>query len=82
MNKNRIIATLLLLFIVKTATAQIQFEQVNDLKELLTKAQKANKLIFIQVKAEGCDQCNDVAKIGLSSAVLNENIPKILYLFM
>jgi tetratricopeptide (TPR) repeat protein len=56
-----------------TVNAQVQFEEFKSLDNLLEKAQKEKKLVFIQVEAdEECTECNEVAMMGLSSTQLKE----------
>ncbi len=67
--------TLLFLFVCVIyfkANAQVNFQEFGSFKEVLTKAKSEKKLIFIQVKSLECDQCNIVAKKGLSSTSLKE----------
>jgi hypothetical protein len=68
--------TILLLSLLTSLTSaytQVQFEDFKTLDNLLEKAQKEKKLIFIQVEAdEECTQCNEVAMMSLSSTQLKE----------
>ena len=52
--------------------AQVTFNAYSSLEQLMKKAQKEKKLIFIQVESNECVQCNDVAMTGLSSKQLKE----------
>lgn len=61
-----------LLFISQVSFSQVKFEPFDDLQTLLNKAQADNKLVFVQTKSENCNQCNDVARTGLSSTKLRE----------
>lgn len=61
-----------LLLITQLGFSQVKFESFDDLQTLLTAAQTRNKLIFVQTKSDNCNQCNDVARIGLSSTKLRE----------
>ncbi|MER0442288.1 hypothetical protein [Emticicia sp. W12TSBA100-4] len=61
-----------LLFISQITFSQVKFESFDDLPTLFTAAQTRNKLIFVQTKSESCNQCNDVARKGLSSTKLRE----------
>lgn len=61
-----------LLLITQIGFSQVKFESFDDLQTLLTAAQTRNKLIFVQTKSENCNQCNDVARMGLSSTKLRE----------
>lgn len=62
----------LLLLISQVGFSQVKFENFDDLETLLTAAQTRNKLIFVQTKSDNCNQCNDVARTGLSSTKLRE----------
>ena len=62
----------LLLLISQVGFSQVKFESFDDLETLLTAAQTRNKLIFVQTKSDNCNQCNDVARTGLSSTKLRE----------
>jgi tetratricopeptide (TPR) repeat protein len=71
MKKTILLLSLLTSFI--STHAQVQFEDFKTLDNLLEKAQKEKKLVFIQVEAdEECTQCNEVAMMGLSSTQLKE----------
>ncbi|WP_064197989.1 MULTISPECIES: thioredoxin family protein [Emticicia] len=61
-----------LLLITQLGFSQVKFESFDDLQTLLTAAQTRNKLIFVQTKSDNCNQCNDVARMGLSSTKLRE----------
>jgi tetratricopeptide (TPR) repeat protein len=69
----QIILLLILFYTIFSAKAQVQFEEFKTLNNLLEKAQKEKKLVFIQVEAdEECTQCDEVAMMGLSSTQLKE----------
>lgn len=79
MQLKRLYTSLLLSLVLQIAFSQVEFENINQLGELLTKAQQTNKLIFVQFKSENCNQCNDVAKSGLSSTKLKEKYAQNIY---
>jgi thioredoxin-related protein len=54
------------------SSAQVSFETFESFDELLERAQKTNKLVFIQIQSSECEQCNDVAMKGLGSSLLKE----------
>ncbi|GGD53697.1 hypothetical protein GCM10011514_17300 [Emticicia aquatilis] len=62
----------LLLLTSQIGFSQVKFENFDDLQALLTAAKTRNKLIFVQTKSDNCNQCNDVARTGLSSTKLRE----------
>lgn len=62
----------LLLFTIFSTNAQVKFEAFSSLDKMLSKAKKDNKLVFVQIESNNCNQCNDVAKTGLSSVILKE----------
>lgn len=63
---------LVLLFISQVGFSQVSFENFDDLQTLLNAAKTRNKFIFVQTKSDDCNQCNDVARTGLSSTKLRE----------
>jgi tetratricopeptide (TPR) repeat protein len=70
--KKTILLLSLLMSLISTH-AQVQFEDCKTLDNLLEKAQREKKMVFIQVEAdEECTQCNEVAMMSLSSTQLKE----------
>lgn len=63
---------LFFLIISQVSFSQVKFETFDDLQTLLNTAKTENKLVFVQTKSENCNQCNDVARMGLSSTKLRE----------
>ena len=52
--------------------AQIPFETYDSWEKVLEHAKNEKKLIFVQVEATECDECNDVAKKGQNDVELKE----------
>lgn len=52
--------------------SQVEFENVLPWNQVLKKAQKEKKLIFLQLEDSKCSQCNEVASQGLSSSIMRE----------
>ena len=61
-----------LLIINIEAQSQVEFENVLPWNQVLKKAQKEKKLIFLQLEDSKCSQCNEVASQGLSSSIMRE----------
>lgn len=62
----------LLFFLTFSTNAQVKFEVFPSFDKVLSKAKKENKLVFVQVNSDKCNQCNDVAQTGLSGTALKE----------
>ncbi len=72
MKKLYFCSILLILCAFFNAQAQVKFEEFSTLENLLSKAKTEKKLVFVQVASQTCNQCNDVARKGLSDLVLKE----------
>ncbi len=48
------------LFHFQPAWAQVTFRQFNSFEELINTAQKEQKLIFIQIMTDKCNNCNEI----------------------
>lgn len=55
-----------------STNAQVKFEEFPSFDKMLSKANKDNKLVFVQVNSDKCSQCNDVAHTGLAGTALKE----------
>lgn len=66
------IVLLCTLFTLSNLQAQVQFDNFPSYEKLISKAKKDKKLIFVQLNAATCNQCNEVAQKGLSSTLLKE----------
>lgn len=61
------------LFLISASlVGQVTFERNIDWMEVLKKAKKEKKLIFLQLESKECLQCNEVATQGFGSTMLKE----------
>lgn len=65
---------LIFIFLIVPVSAFCQINFLNDLswEQAVSKAKAENKLIFLQLQNNGCQQCNDVASAAFSSSTLKE----------
>lgn len=63
---------ILVVIITFNAQSQILFERDLQWSQVLQKAQKEKKLIFLQLEDSKCTQCNEVASQGFSSSIMRE----------
>ena len=72
----KFIFSALFLIISSFAFGQIKFIDELNLQKLSQMARTENKLIFIHLENNKCEQCNEVASIGFSSDMLKEKFEK------
>ncbi|MDQ6477907.1 thioredoxin family protein [Dyadobacter sp. LHD-138] len=63
---------LLLLIVSLPVFSQIVFEKDLTWEQASKKAKAENKLVFIHLEGNKCQQCNEVASQGFNSGVLRE----------
>ena len=70
------ILLILFLLISPAAFCQIKFIEEYNWERLSQMAKADNKLIFVHFENKTCEQCNEVASVGFSSAILKDQFEK------
>lgn len=72
----KLLIPLLLFLCSAPGFSQIIFEKDLSWEQLSKKAKSENKLIFLHLEDDHCQQCNDVASQGFASSLLKEKFEK------